>query len=210
MERRTLIGSKIRTARKQLGMSQTDLAKVLGCSHVAISKIERGITKLAVADLERLARALGHTLDYFISDMPSPPLTPQQLKRLWREIPIAIPIISQEASLQRPQQILGYAYWHQDDIGKREIKGLKVKGAPIPPLIEDGDTVYFAVDKAPKNGDLVVVTIDNEILVKQFSKRGKTITLKDHAGVMKPDNYTIEGIVVQVCKKLPPLASDDH
>jgi len=167
--------------------------------------MERGITKLEVTDLDRLARALGHTLDYFISDMPSPPLTAQQLKRLWREIPISIPIISQEASLQRPQQILGYAYWNQDQVGKREIRGLMVKGAPIPPLIEDGDIVYFAVGTAPKSGDLVVVTIDNEILVKQFSKRGKTITLKNHAGVTKPDNYTIEGIVIQVCKRLPVL-----
>ena len=210
MERRILIGSKIREARKQLGMSQTDLSKVLGCSHVAISKIERGITKLEVTDLDRVARALGHTLDYFISDMPSPPITPQQLKRLCREIPIAIPIISQKASLQRPQQILGYAYWHQDEVSKREIRGLKVKGTLIPPLIEDGDTVYFAVGTAPKSGDLVVVTIDNEILVKQFSKRGKTITLRDHAGVIKSDNCKIEGIVIQVCKKLPPLASDNH
>jgi len=75
MERRILIGSRIRAAREQLGMSQTDLGKVLGCSHVAISKIERGITKLGVIDLERLAHALGHTLDNFISDLPSPPLT---------------------------------------------------------------------------------------------------------------------------------------
>jgi len=130
-------------------------------------------------------------------------LSPQQLKRLVREIPIAIPIISQEAWLQRPQQILGYAYWQQDEVGKREIKGLRVKGAPIPPLIEDGDTVCFVVGTAPKSGDLVVVTIDNQILVKRFCKRGKTITLEDHAGVMKPGNCTIEGVVIQVCKKLP-------
>jgi len=49
-------------------MSQTDLGKVLGCSHVAISKIERGITKLRISDVEHLASALGHTLDYFVSD----------------------------------------------------------------------------------------------------------------------------------------------
>ena len=41
MESRTLIGNKIRAALKQLSISQTDLAKVLGRSHVAISKIER-------------------------------------------------------------------------------------------------------------------------------------------------------------------------
>ena len=43
-------------------MSQTDLAKALGCGHVAISKIERGITKLGITELERLVHALGRTL----------------------------------------------------------------------------------------------------------------------------------------------------
>ncbi|TET42949.1 MAG: hypothetical protein E3J66_02680, partial [Dehalococcoidia bacterium] len=75
--------------------------------------------------------------------------------------------------------------------------------------IEDGDTVFFAVGIAPKSGDLVVVTLDNQMLVKQFLKRGKTITLEDQAGVMKPDNCTIEGVVIQVCKELLSLASDD-
>ena len=214
MERRILIGSKIRAARKQLGMSQTALAKALGRSHVAISKIERGITKLEVTDLDRLAHALGRTLDYFTGDITSdipPPITPQQLKNLCSAIPMAIPIISQEASLERRQQILGYAYWHQDEVGEREIIGLRIKDAPIPPLIENGDTVFFTVGTAAKSGNVVVVRVDNQLLVKRFCKRGETITLEDdHAGVMKPDNYTIEGIVIQVCKKLSSLANDDH
>ena len=203
MERHTLIGNKIRAARKQLRMSQTDLAKVLGRSHVAISKIERGITKLKVTDLDRLARALGRTLDYFTNDIPSPPITPEQLRNLCSAIPVAIPIISQEDSLQRPQRILGYAYWHQDEVAGRGIIGLRVKGTPIPPLIEDGDTVFFTVGTAPKSGNVVVVKVDNQLSVKRFYERGKTITLEDHAGVMKPDNCTIEGVVIQVCKKSP-------
>jgi len=203
MEKRALIGNKIRAARKQLRMSQADLGQALGRSHVAISKIERGVTKLEITDLECLASALGHTLDYFVGDMPPPPLSHQQLKRLIREIPIAIPIISQEASLQRPQQILGYAYWHQAEVGTREILGLRVKGMSIPPLIEDGDTVFFAVGVAPKSGDLVVVTLDNQILARRFCKTGETITLEDHAGVMNLDDCRIEGVVIQVCKKLP-------
>lgn len=205
MEKHILIGSRIRAARKQLGMSQTDLSKVLECSHVAISKIERGITKLKVTDLDRPAGALGRTLDYFISDIPSPPITPEQLRNLCSATPCAIPIISQEASLERPQQVLGYAYWHQDEVGRREIIGLRVKDAAIPPLIENGDTVFFAVGAAPKSGNVVVVTVDSRLSVKWFYKRGKTITLEDYSGVMKLKlgSCRIEGVVIQVCKKLP-------
>ena len=210
MERHVQIGNKIRAARKEFGMSQTTLGKVLGCSHVAISKMERGITKLRIIDLERLASALGHTLGYFVNDMPSSPLSHQQLKRLIRGIPVAIPIISQEAWLQQPQEVLGYAYWHQNEVGKREILGLRVKGTPIPPLVEDGDTVFFVVGAEPKGGNLVVVTLGSQILVKRFCKRGKTITLENHAGVIGSDDCTIEGVVIQVSKQLLPLASDDH
>lgn len=181
-------------------MSQTDLAKVLGRSHVAISKIERGITKLKVTDLDRIASALGRTLDYFINDIPSPPITPE-LRNICSAIPVAIPIISQEALLQRPQQISGYAYWHQDEVAGRKIIGLRVKGASVPPLIEDGDTVFFTVGATPESGNVVVVMLDNQLWVKRFYKRGKTITLEDHAGVIKPDNCTIEGVVIQVYKK---------
>jgi len=202
-ERRILIGNKIRAARKLLRMSQAELGQALGCSYVAISKIERGITKLEVSDLDRLAHAVGHNLDYFIGDMPTPPpITPQVLKKLSREIPIAIPITNQEAWQQRPQPVLGYAYWRQDEVGEREIRGLRVKGTPIPPLIEDEDTVFFIVGKTPKSGDLAVATVDNRTSVKRFYKRGKTITLKDHTGIVKTTNCTIEGVVIQVCKEL--------
>ena len=65
--------------------------------------MEQGITRVRIIDLEHLASALGHTLGYFVNDMPSPPLSHQQLKRLIRGIPVAIPITSQEAWMQRPQ-----------------------------------------------------------------------------------------------------------
>ncbi|GAI98513.1 unnamed protein product, partial [marine sediment metagenome] len=162
LERRLLIANKIRAAREQLRMSQAELGRALGRSHVAISNLERGLTKLEITELDRIAQALGHSLDYFISDVPSPPpISPQQLQKLSREMPIAIPITRQESWQQRPQPVLGYAYWRQDEVGGREIRGLRVKGTPVPPLIEDEDTVFFIVGKAPESGDLVVATVDN-------------------------------------------------
>ena len=56
-----------------------------------------------------------------------------------------------------------------------------MRGTPIPPLVEDGDTVFFVIGADPKGGNLVMVTLDNQILVKRFCKRGKTITLENHA-----------------------------
>ena len=202
MERHILVGNKIRAARKELGMSQTDLGKVLGCSHVAISKIERGITKISISAVERLAKALGYTLDYFISDTPSSPLSHQQLRKLIREIPIAIPIIDQDAWLQQPQEVLGYAYWHRGEVGKRDILGLRVKGMSTPPLIDNGDTIFFVIGAVPKNGDLVVVTLDDRIFVGRFCQTEKTIILEHNGGVIKTGDCTVEGVVVQVCKKL--------
>ncbi|TET38372.1 MAG: XRE family transcriptional regulator, partial [Dehalococcoidia bacterium] len=38
-------------------MSQIDLGKLLGYTRVAVSKMERGITRLDISDLERIAAA---------------------------------------------------------------------------------------------------------------------------------------------------------
>lgn len=61
----------IAEARKELKMSQEDLAEAAGCSRVYVSQIERGATHNVSLDIaRRLARALGGTLDEFFSEQP--------------------------------------------------------------------------------------------------------------------------------------------
>lgn len=70
VDRRSLIGRRIRERRKLAGMSQAELGKNLGYSHTSISRMELGIARLRNGDLERLASALGEPLEYFIDGGP--------------------------------------------------------------------------------------------------------------------------------------------
>ena len=52
------MNSKIKKLRKKAGLSQVDLAKILGISHVAIVKWEKGTTMPRTKMLPRLAKVL--------------------------------------------------------------------------------------------------------------------------------------------------------
>ena len=60
-----MLGEKIATRRKQLGWTQTDLARKIGIASSRISEFENGIkTDCNLSTAKRLARALGCSIDY--------------------------------------------------------------------------------------------------------------------------------------------------
>ena len=50
---------QIRTSRESIGWTQVDLAGALGISQAALSRWESGAVSPRIADVERIARALG-------------------------------------------------------------------------------------------------------------------------------------------------------
>jgi len=59
------IGARIQQTREELGITQQELAATLGCSQAALSNYELGKRRLYLANLERIANALGKPLSYF-------------------------------------------------------------------------------------------------------------------------------------------------
>lgn len=67
MKNEQTIGSLIRSAREDAGMSQMDLAKALGFeSGTAISLIESNERKVTVENLELIAKILHRDIKYFL------------------------------------------------------------------------------------------------------------------------------------------------
>lgn len=62
------LGEKIRRLRRNLGMSQKELAKRIGLSHSMIGQIETGKVQPAVATLTRIAEALGVSSCYLLME----------------------------------------------------------------------------------------------------------------------------------------------
>ena len=66
-----IIGARMRTRRRQLGLSQSDLAERLGVSFQQVQKYERGANRVAASTLLAAAQALGTTVAWLVGEEAS-------------------------------------------------------------------------------------------------------------------------------------------
>jgi len=65
------IGMKIQAAREEKGLSQEQLARLVGCSQSALSNYEKGKRRLYLSQLEKMAEVLDKPLEYFVESLSS-------------------------------------------------------------------------------------------------------------------------------------------
>jgi transcriptional regulator with XRE-family HTH domain len=82
------LGERLRRSREYLGLSQGDVAEVLGVSRPAISHIESGRRKVSTLELAKLARLFGQSYEHFLGEVPEPveDETSQALFRATRDL----------------------------------------------------------------------------------------------------------------------------
>jgi transcriptional regulator with XRE-family HTH domain len=66
-----IIGARMRTRRRQLGLSQSDLAARLGVSFQQVQKYERGANRVAASTLLTAARALNTSIAWLVGEEAS-------------------------------------------------------------------------------------------------------------------------------------------
>ncbi len=64
------IGRRIKAARLEKGLNQSDLGELIGCSNNHISHVEVGQTKVSLGMLMKLSVILDKDFDYFLFDTP--------------------------------------------------------------------------------------------------------------------------------------------
>lgn len=64
------VGNRVRARRIVLGMSQSELADVVGVSFQQIQKYERGDNRISPSKLWRFGRHMGVPVEWFFMDMP--------------------------------------------------------------------------------------------------------------------------------------------
>jgi transcriptional regulator with XRE-family HTH domain len=62
------IGARMRTRRRQLGLSQSDLAERLGVSFQQVQKYERGANRVAASTLLAAAQALNVSIGWLVGE----------------------------------------------------------------------------------------------------------------------------------------------
>ncbi|OTA19801.1 Repressor of flagellae, MrxJ [Xenorhabdus beddingii] len=63
-----LVGQRIQTKRKELGITATALAKQIGISQQQLSRYERGTNRINIAHLVYITRILATPIDWFFLD----------------------------------------------------------------------------------------------------------------------------------------------
>ena len=64
------IGQRIKTARMERGLNQSDLGALIGCSNNHVSHVEVGQTKVSLGMLMKLSVILDKDFNYFLFDTP--------------------------------------------------------------------------------------------------------------------------------------------
>src|SRR5919197_1211460 len=64
------IGARIRQRREQLGLSQQELAELVGVSVPTLGRYEEGSLRIGAARLGAVSKALKTTIPYFFEDVP--------------------------------------------------------------------------------------------------------------------------------------------
>jgi len=83
---RSEIGDRLRQAREYVGLSQDDVATVLGLPRPSVTHIELGTRKVEALELNKLAKLYRRTLEYLLTGIEPVPEGPKQLAFLARSI----------------------------------------------------------------------------------------------------------------------------
>jgi predicted transcriptional regulator len=72
LDRRRALMTELVAARKERGMSQTEIAAQMGTSQSAVARLERGDVDARLSTVDRYAAALGHTVDWQVRSPKEP------------------------------------------------------------------------------------------------------------------------------------------
>src|SRR6188474_1811229 len=67
------VGAKMRERRMMLGLSQQQLAELIGVTYQQAHKYEKGINRIAAGRLSSIAQALGVPVGYFFDGLTTTP-----------------------------------------------------------------------------------------------------------------------------------------
>lgn len=201
------MGTIIKKRREQLGISQEQLANILGYkSRSSINKIELNHTDLPQSKIVALAKALSVTPAYLMGwEEPEQPIPksngyPTVRIPVLGDVAAGVPILAQ-------QDIIGYEDIPADMAKTGEYFGLKIKGDSMEPKIHDNDIVIVKSMSDAENNDIVIAMINDEATCKRLHKYSNSVVLTAINSDYKPievtpdENIQILGKVVMSISK---------
>lgn len=178
-------GASIRRLRKQRGLTQEQLGKMVDVSRSTITQWERGWTTPRMGNVQLLAGALGVSTADIIADElpPSNAIKPATAK------PAYAPLLGRvHAGEAQEPDVLQDAIPVPYEIIKRHPQGyfLQVEGDCMDNVYPEGCYILIDPEQRPSNGSIAVVSIDGADYVMRRLYRGAN-TL-----ILSPDSHNAE------------------
>lgn len=111
------IGKKLQIAREEAGLSQEQLASLLGCAQSTLSNYEKGKRRIYLTQLEQIAELLSKSIEYFLesSTQSEASSTINRLSSAIDEEPELLQIINSLYELPREKRrsIIDYIIWQK-------------------------------------------------------------------------------------------------
>ena len=205
----------LKQIREKSGLTQVDVAKMLGISKQAYNNYERGRREADYETLLKLAEILGTTVDGLLTGTPS---EPQILEPVPRDNVYQIPIyetVSAGFGAYADDCICGYMPLF---IATREEAEqtmiIRVRGDSMYPVIPDGSRVQVRRQDYADNGQIVVMLIDGEegVLKRYYLDDGRgEVRLESYNPTYPPrifrgadiERLRLVGVAVSVIADLP-------
>ncbi len=165
-----MLSEKLKQLRKELKLTQGELAARFGVTQQAIAKWEAGHTRPETETLSRIAGFFGVTADYLL-DLTDAFISagPASSVRIIGTVKAGYNALALEEDL-------GSALAEVKDA--EEYRYLVVKGDSMAPYIREGDLALVRIQSVLKNGDLgVVIYGDGEATLKKYFYSNGAVTL---------------------------------
>jgi len=174
-----MFSKNLRFLRKQRGMSQDDIAKLLGYkSFTTIQKWEDGSTEPSVAKVKMLADLFGVSINDFISKDLS---TVNIIEMPRHKQKYYIPVLGKIAAglpVEAVEEILDYEEITEEMALQGDHFALRINGDSMEPRMYKGDTVIIRKQSNVESGEIAAVFINGcDATCKKVVKRPDGIML---------------------------------
>ena len=192
-----VIGERMRRARQLRGISQTELAKMIGTSKSQLSMIEHGKSGSSITTALAVARALSTSLDYLVGQVDDPTPTRELRRNLSKAVARARDTELAEAAdlggddmdfvginevvasagpgtAVLDERIVGRMKFARSWLREHGLQGdhcriIRVRGESMEPTLADGAAILVNLEsREPKDGKIFVVRIDEDLVVKRL------------------------------------------
>lgn len=182
------VGEKIKEFRLKRGMSQEELADLLGTTKQTVSRYETGERKANQDILFKLSEIFNVSIDDFFPSKKETVLKTVNLT--FTKLPI-VGSVSCGNGVLAYQEIEGYEEVPTSWLNGGEYFFVRAKGdSMINARIMDGDLLLIRRQEDVDSGEIAAVLIDDEIVLKRVYKTNGTI-------ILQSENPKYQPIVVQ-------------